>query len=557
MLKMLVIKLTSLSAIAFTKAIFGFYVLFAIHIPISHIGGSGLYLPYNILSWIFISLIIGLGSWQIFKSRRLYFSQFIIHSWIGFALMILPLAYGNNEYSNLSFFRIIGFGLGIFLLISYHQFRFRKNDIYDFLYMFLGLLFIQSLFKLYQQFAPDLSLSLIQSIIHFGPFTQKNIFATYLATGLIISLVLLIFDETVLSVGWKRFLVHSTPLITMSHFFFLQSRTGYLSIILCIGLIILINYKRLKCAKVWFALTFLGLLISFISQQESRPTGAIEYSKNSRKTTYLLTLEIIKENPAIGVGYGKFLKSFREHYAERKSTDPNIQLLGNNNMDHPHNEILFWMVEGGIIPLIGILFIVGSFLNIICKAKKTRAWSYLILLLPITIHLQLELPFYISAIHWFTFIFLIFIADEEHGTEYEIAINSRSFFRVFSILFPLIICTYMLTTLQTMSLMTKYERTGYRDPFLLASGLKFHALQKKYETLVMKLNLETGKRLKDENKIKGYIQWAENYVQHSPYLFIYYDLATAYESLGNRERAWDMYRYAKHLYPGAKWRDEN
>ena len=554
---MLVIKLTSLSTIAFTKAIFGFYVLFAIHIPISHIGGSGLYLPYNILSWIFISLIIGFGSWQVYKSRRLYFSQFIFRSWVGFALMILPLAYGNNDHSNFSFFRIIGLGLGILLLISFHQFRFRKNDIYDFLYMFLGLLFIQSLFKLYHQLAPDLSFSLIQSIVHFGPFAQKNIFATYLATGLIISFVLLISDETVWSVGWKRFLVHSIPLITMSHFFFLQSRTGYLSIILSIGIVILINYQNLRSAKVWFALTFLGLLISFISQQESRPTGAIEYSKNSRKTTYLLTLEIIKENPAIGIGYGKFLKSFREHYAERKSTDPNIQLLGNNNVDHPHNEILFWMVEGGIIPLIGILFIVGSFLNIFWKAKKTRAWSYLILLLPITIHLQLELPFYISTIHWFTFIFLMFITDKEHGTEYEIAINSRSFFRVFSIMFPLIICTYMLTTLQTMSLMTKYERTGYRDPFLLASGLNFHALQKKYETLVMKLNLETGKRLKDENKIKGYIQWAENYIQHSPYLFIYYDLATAYESLGNREKAWDIYRYAKHLYPGAKWRDEN
>ena len=57
--------------------------------------------------------------------------------------------------------------------------------------MFLGLLFIQSLFKLYQQFAPDLSFSLIQSMaftkaflgsMYFGPFAQKNIFATYLAT---------------------------------------------------------------------------------------------------------------------------------------------------------------------------------------------------------------------------------------------------------------------------------------------------------------------------------------------------------------------------------------
>ena len=298
-------------------------------------------------------------------------------------------------------------------------------------------------------------------------------------------------------------------------------------------------------------------MIGFISQQESRPTGAIEYSKNSRKTTYLLTLELIKENPVIGIGYGKFLNSFREHYAERKSTDPKIQLLGNNNMDHPHNEILFWTVEGGIAPLLGILFIVGSFLNIVWKAKKNIAWSQLILLVPITIHLQLELPFYISTIHWFTFIFLTFIVDAEHGTKYEIGINARSFFRVFSIMFPFIVCTYMLTTLQTMSLITKYERNGYKDPFLLASGLNFHALQKKYETLVMKLNLETGKRTKDENKIKAYIQWAENYVLHSPYLFVYYDLATAYESLGNREKAWEIYGYSKHLYPGAKWRDEN
>ena len=549
-------KLNSLSTTTFTKAIFGVYVLFAIHIPFSHIGGSGLYLPFNTLSWIFVSLIIGIGSWQIFKSRRLYFSQFIVHSWIGFALMILPLAYGNNDHSNFSLFRIIGLGTGILLLISYHQFRFKKNDIHDFLYMFLGLLFIQSFFKLYQQLTPDLIFSWIQSIAHFGVFTQKNIFATYLATGLIISFVLLMIDETIWSIGWKRFLIHSIPLITMSQYFFLQSRTGYLSIILSIGLIILINYQNLKRAKIWFALAFLGLLIGFIAQQDDRPAGAIEYSENSRKTTYMLTLELIKDNPVMGIGYGKFLNSFREHYAERKSTDPNIQLLGNNNMDHPHNEILFWTVEGGIIPLLGILFIVGSFLNTVWKSKKNRAWSQLVVLLPMTIHLQLELPFYISTIHWFTFIFLIFIVDAEHGKEYEIAITARSFFRVFSMIFPLIVSTYMLTTLQTMSLITKYERNGYKDPFLLVSGLNFHALQRKHETLIMKLNLENGKQTKDEKKIKAYIQWAESFIQHSPYLFIYYDLATAYEAINDRITGWEIYNHAKYLYPGAKWRDK-
>ena len=218
-------KFNSISTISFVKAIFGSYVLFIIHIPFSHIGGSGLYLPFNILSWIFTSLVIGLASWQIYKSRRLYFSQFILQSFIGFALLILPLAYVNNDYSNLSFFRIIGLGMGVLLLISYRQFQFKRNDIHDFLYMILGLVFIQSLFKLYLEFAPDPRFSLVQSIAYFGPFTQKNIFATYLATGLVISFMLLLNDKTIWNVRWKKLLIHSIPFTVMAQYFFLQSRT--------------------------------------------------------------------------------------------------------------------------------------------------------------------------------------------------------------------------------------------------------------------------------------------------------------------------------------------
>ena len=45
-----------------------------------------------------------------------------------------------------------------------------------------------------------------------------------------------------------------------------------------------------------------------------------------------------------------------------KKDEPSLETIGNNNMDHPHNEILFWAVEGGIIPfmdndLIGLLII--------------------------------------------------------------------------------------------------------------------------------------------------------------------------------------------------------
>ena len=303
-------------------------------------------------------------------------------------------------------------------------------------------------------------------------------------------------------------------------------------------------------------MAFIGLMVGFIDREAIRSEEAIEYSGNSRKTTYLLTYELIRENPIFGVGYGGFLPAFREHYAERKKSDSSIPFIGNNNMDHPHNEILFWTVEGGILPLIGILIIAGSFLSMVWKAKKKKAWLMLGMLIPIIVHTQLELPFYISVIHWFTFIYLTHMIDQECGKNYELAISYSYVFRGLSMIIPMVVLIYMITTLQTAMLITKFERTGHRDPSILVSITNPHAWQKKYETLIMKLNLIIAKQTKDEEKLIDYIEWAEKYVQHSPYLFIYYDLATAYESLNKRKKAWEIYRHAQYLYPGAKWREE-
>ena len=75
-LKIIFFRMNYLKPRTLTKIVFGTYVLFAIHLPIPHIGGTGLYLPFNIIAWIFISFIIGLGSYQIFISKKFHFSQF-------------------------------------------------------------------------------------------------------------------------------------------------------------------------------------------------------------------------------------------------------------------------------------------------------------------------------------------------------------------------------------------------------------------------------------------------------------------------------------------------
>ena len=273
--------------------------------------------------------------------------------------------------------------------------------------------------------------------------------------------------------------------------------------------------------------------------------------------TYQLTTELIKNNPLFGVGYGNFLSAFRLHYAQRKQEEPSLKTIGNSNMDHPHNETMFWMVEGGIIPFAGLLIIAGGFLIMLWKVKKKEAWAMAGLVTPILIHTQLELPFYLSLIHWFIFIFLLYFMDEEYGIWHEVKkIRLTVSIRIIAILLPIIIISYMATTLQTAKAITRFERTGFSKPSLLVSVKNPRAWQKKYETLVMKLDLGIAKQTKDYKKLKDYIDWSEGYVKHSPYLFIYYDLATAYQAMGDKEKAWEVYRYAQYLYPGAKWRDE-
>ena len=72
----------------------------------------------------------------------------------------------------------------------------------------------------------------------------------------------------------------------------------------------------------------------------------------------------------------------------------------------------------------------------------------------------------------------------------------------------------------------------------------------------MTLQLNIARKTKNSEGFQDYIQWAEKYVKHSPYPFIYYDLAKAYEAIGDKEKAWEVYNYAKYLFPNIPWQED-
>jgi len=538
------------------KTIFALYMLAGMHFNMEHVGGYGLYLPFNIIGWMFLSLLIGLGFWQIGKTGKIIFSQFHCLCWIGFGLMCLPLLYPNNEYADFAVMRLLGLSGGLLLFLSFQQYHFTREERYWFLYVILGSVLIQILLAVSGSLLLSINFLGITLDPSFGALAQKNIFSTFIATGAVISLFLLLNHQSAIHSNFKLGIIFSVPFLVCTQFYSLQSRTGTLALAFGIGFMLVFGFQKNKQVFLWIGSALIGLLIGFKTPYETRPAKALDYSENTRMLTYQLTTELIKNNPLFGVGYGNFLSAFRLHYAQRKQEEPSLKTIGNSNMDHPHNETMFWMVEGGIIPLAGLLIIAGGFLIMLWKIKKKEAWAMAGLVIPILIHTQLELPFYLSLIHWFIFIFLLYFMDEEYGILHEAKIQLPVFICIIAILLPIIIIYYMATTLQTAKAITRFERTGFSKPSLLVSVKNPRAWQKKYETIVMKLDLRIAKQTKDYKKLKDYIDWAENYVKHSPYLFIYYDLATAYQAMGDKEKAWEVYRYAQYLYPGAKWRDE-
>ena len=549
-------KIPDLNLKKLFKTIFALYMLAGMHFNMEHVGGYGLYLPFNIIGWMFLSLLIGLGFWQIGKTGKIIFSQFNCLCWIGFGLMCLPLLYPNNEYADFAIMRLLGLSGGLLLFLSFQQYHFTREERYWFLYVILGSVLIQILLAVSGSLL--LSINFLENTLDpsFGALAQKNIFSTFIATGAVISLFLLLNHQSAIHSNFKLGIIFSVPFLVCTQFYSLQSRTGALALAFGIGFMLVFSFQKNKQVFLWIGSALIGLLVGFKTPYESRSEKALDYSENTRMLTYQLTAELIKNNPLFGVGYGNFLSAFRLHYAQRKQEEPSLKTIGNSNMDHPHNETIFWMVEGGIIPLAGLLIIAGGFLIMLWKIKKKEAWAMAGLVTPILIHTQLELPFYLSLIHWFIFIFLLYFMDEEYGISHEAIIQLPVFICIIAILLPIIIIYYMTTTLQTAKAITRFERTGFSKPSLLVSVKNPRAWQKKYETIVMKLDLRIAKQTKDYKKLKDYIDWAENYVKHSPYLFIYYDLATAYQAMGDKEKAWEVYRYAQYLYPGAKWRDE-
>ncbi|MDX7834255.1 Wzy polymerase domain-containing protein [Aeromonas caviae] len=519
-------------------------------------GGAGLYLPFNAWGWIFASLVMALGLWHVTLSQRLVVSPLLTAQWLGGILLLLPMAYPGFELKDYAIPRLLGLFAGLLFLASLYQWRFGREARDRLLYLLLGAVAIEALLGLVQYYllVPGNWIGYdTQTNRPYGIFQQPNVMASFMATGLSLAIWLELRGD---ANPWLKGLRYGVILATSLLLVVLQSRVGQLGGVMAL-LLLSAQLGRERRLGRMLALVALGILLGLTSQYlmaGARRGLEIYQSGGMRSIYWPYAAKLIAQMPWTGWGYGSFESVFLHHYMADKALNPAMVQI-EYNLDHPHNEFLYWAVEGGLAPMLGMVLMGGALLWRLSRAGWVKGAALLALVTPILLHTQTEYPFYHAIALWWALLLLLYAMDAEveeqdHGNWRDHLCRPRLLLRFMAIAIPLIVIPFMLTAMHTAWVVTKYERGGYKQPALLLDIVNPMAWLTRVEFDVNAVRLMVGLQANNQAELEAYLDWGKAFVRHTPRANIYANMVIALNALGRTAEADNLRASALMLYPG-------
>ncbi len=332
-------------------AVCALYWLLGMHFFMHNPGGAGLYLPFNAWGWIFASLVIGLGLWQVTLQQRLVFSSLQGCLWLGALLLLLPMAYPGFDLKDYAIPRLLGLFAGLLFLFCLYQWQLVRASRDRLLYLLLGAVAIEALLGLVQYYLliPGNWLGYdTRANRPYGIFQQPNVMATFMATGLALAGWLELRGN---ANPWLKGLRYGVILAASLLLVALQSRVGQLGGLLTLLLLVPALHRQRRLAQV-LGVVAIGVGLGIASQYGIRGVkrGLEAYQSGGMRSIYWpYAAKLIAQSPWVGWGYGSFETTFLHHYMADKALNPAMVQI-EYNLDHPHNEFLYWVVEGGWLP---------------------------------------------------------------------------------------------------------------------------------------------------------------------------------------------------------------
>lgn len=515
-----------------------------------NIGGNGLRIPNNNTVWLVAVIFILYSVNKVITSTYFRIPRYFAFI-ASFPVLILVSGFVTGVEQPLNWlFRVLFILGGLTFFFSLFQHNIRQGRWDRLLYIIAitgGIHASMGIIQIWKN--ADIPYFLPASIhgIPFGFFQQINVQVIYLVTSISIALYLasrpLLFRRRLLMQLCLAFTVFlASYVIGIS-----GSRVGTLSLIISVSTLVIALFRPLLRNKTLFAailglitLGYLSALIPNSGVDQTKLENKISkmqsgYSGDSRFGIYSISIDLIKEKPLFGHGIGSFAHDFQLARPNFYSEHPDA-VLPPDLVGHPHNEIIFWLIESGLLGLLGIIFVVIGGILALMQVGYSRGFAYAALIMPIALHTQVSLPFYMSSTHWFLFI-LLFSFPFRHYLVNKSNVMTFSAKRLSRLFLWLTTCLAILFLFHTMRSnwdfvdfyrgenLDKPLPYAYQNPYLREQAVWHDMSSFLYSSMEQGLT----------DNVRYYADWGQTYLDKRPDVALYKKLIDAYQFLGDRE----------------------
>lgn len=532
-----------------------------LHFP--HPGGSfSLMMPFNIFTWEIAASAIFFSAVFLYQNRSITYPRHVVYLLAVPLVLICSGIIAGITWFNDWFFRSSAIFLGVAFFMSLFQFKANRHTIEQACYVILAGMLLQAAIAALQM----LPVQLLAGLIAYPPlpsaqgiFMQPNLLASYMATGSLLSIYLL----TTPGFRHKSLLVKILTTLSLTACTAIAlstgSRIGMLSLALCIPIMIYARYNILQRNKASITLLTIALFTGIgagaslnngVLKAYSKMERLAEEGKDVRWLVYGEGFNLFMDSPLTGHGIGSFQSAFHEHMADVMDNTGGEPLIGYGVFNHPHNELLIWAIEGGLPAVIAIL--IFSFVVVLqaWRQGRQRGLAIIALLLPLSLHSQVEFPFYSSAPHWFLFLFLLFLLFS-HGKK-NLNLNNVSILNTIPVVAIVIlasalyICTDLFKTNRSLTEFLVYKQVNLPALERAQNNLYFSDLATRLRLATL---LSDDISLGTTRWTQEYISWAEGYISHEPSAAAYHDLILAYHHLGLQDKVDTTVKQGLYLFP--------
>lgn len=543
------------------KHLFYYLSIIALFFPIyntPNFGGTGLAITYNIPAWTIVSWGIAAGFFLVAHNKQLKLPLLWMYFIIFPIIVIFSSLLAVIDQPIAWLFRVLYILGGLFFLFSLFQFNITQRTLDRSIFIIIVATGLHSLLGSFQIFAPQLLSPWFPQQTDFTPrslFQQINVHASFLVTGLILTLYFISRP----SFRYSSLLVKAVVVISFSLAIFIiassGSRVGFLSAILGIPLVLWSRYQPLRPHKKLLIILLITSCIALFSGQAGLQKTAdkmAQLKENSystaRITMYTIGLELVKKQPVHGYGIGGFLNAWNKQASDFINRHPEASLP--DYIYHPHNELLYWMIEGGLLATSGILVIITGIAIALYHCGFQRGGAYAAMLIPISLHTQVEHPFYISAVLWFLWLFLIFIVLKHQTKTINITLSlaATRLIQCVAILLAIGATTFMINTMRAQTDLYNYINLHQRKPPFLQVALNNIYFQTLAEEYAMHTMMHISIKHKDTDKVKLFEKWAQKQVKVNPKLQLYQSLVSASRYLRPEEKGCDALKAALSMH---------